>query len=206
MSREQFLRRVREATGRDPKAPISLPPLPPAPSTPREVGELVERFRLEQEAVLGRVHVVRSNTEARATLRAVLEGAKTYIRSPHALIDDAGLEEVVRELGLRAVPAADADVGITGCEFAVAATGSVALSSVWGRLAALLPPHHVVVLEASQLVYDINDAYLLIEQQELPGAWGMHTGPSRSADIEQTMALGVHGPGRVDVIVLWRDE
>jgi L-lactate dehydrogenase complex protein LldG len=166
---------------------------------------MVERFRLEQEAVLGRVHVVGSADEAREALRTVLDGARSYIRSPHALLDAVGLGEVAAALGLETAPPESADVGVTGCELAVAATGSVGLSSSWGRLAALLPPHHVVVLSADQLVWDINDAYALLARAELPGAWGMHTGPSRSADIEQTMALGVHGPGRVDVIVLLPD-
>lgn len=202
MSRERFLARIREATGRDPKAPVSLPPPPPAPSVEKDAAAMVERLRLEQEAVLGRVHVVGSAGEACETLRTVLDGARSYIRSPHALLDEVGLEGVAVDLGMVLASAENAEVGVTGCELAVAATGSVGLSSSWGRLAALLPPHHVVVLSADQLVWDINDAYALLARSELPGAWGMHTGPSRSADIEQTMALGVHGPGRVDVIVL----
>ncbi len=202
MSRDLFLRRVRDATGRDQKAPVPLPPPPPEPSGTKPVAELVARFQIEQVAVLGRVSVVSSVAEARAVLRALLVGAGTYIRSPHALLDEVGLPGVARELELEQVEAAEAAIGVTGCELAVAATGSIALSSAWGRLAALLPPHHVVVMTADQLVFDLNDAYLLLAKRDLPGAWGMHTGPSKSADIEQTMALGVHGPGRVDVIVL----
>lgn len=205
MSRELFLHRVRDATGRDQKAPVALPPAPPQPSDTKTVTEMLERFKLEQEAVLGRVSIVPSLTEARTTLRELLLGVGTYIRSPHPLLDSVGLPELARELELEPVAAADAEIGVTGCELAVAATGSIALSSEWGRLAALLPPHHVVILTADQMVYDLNDAYLLLAQRDLPGAWGMHTGPSKSADIEQTMALGVHGPGKVDVIVLLPD-
>ncbi len=202
MSRELFLHRVREATGRDQKAPVPLPPAPPQPSDVKAVIEMVERFKLEQEAVLGCVSIVPSLTEARAALRGLLLGVGTYIRSPHPLLDDVGLPELAKEMGLKHLAAAEAEIGVTGCELAVAATGSIALSSEWGRLAALLPPHHVVILTADQMVYDLNDAYLLLAQRDLPGAWGIHTGPSKSADIEQTMALGVHGPGKVDVIVV----
>lgn len=202
MSREHFLQRVREATGRDIKAPVSLPPPPPAPSAQRTTQELVERFKVEQNAVLSRVHLAHSTDKARSILREILAGAATYIRSPHSVLDEVDLPGVAEEVGLRKAEAADADVGVTGCEFAVAATGSIALSSAWGRVAALLPPHHVVVLRSGQLVYDLNDLYTLLAKQERPAAWGMHTGPSKSADIEQTMALGVHGPGRVDVVVL----
>ena len=202
VSRELFLRRVRDATGRDQKAPVPLPPPPPEPSGTKPVAELVARFQIEQAAVLGRVSVVSSVAEARTVLRALLVGAGTYIRSPHGLLDEIGLPELALDLELEQVEAAGAAIGVTGCELAVAATGSIALSSEWGRLAALLPPHHVVVMTADQMVYDLNDAYLLLAKRDLPGAWGMHTGPSKSADIEQTMALGVHGPGRVDVIVV----
>ena len=205
MSRELFLHRVREATGRDQKAPVPLPPAPPQASAAKSVTEMVERFKLEQEAVLGRVSIVPSLADAQAALRELLLGVETYIRSPHPLLDNVGLPELARELELEHAEAAGAAIGVTGCELAVAATGSIALSSEWGRLAALLPPHHVVILTADQMVYDLNDAYLLLAQRELPGAWGMHTGPSKSADIEQTMALGVHGPGKVDVIVLLQD-
>jgi L-lactate dehydrogenase complex protein LldG len=103
---------------------------------------------------------------------------------------------------LKLLESKDADVGITGADYAVAATGSVALSSRYGRLATLLPFHHVVLLCASQILPDLEDLYAQLGSLELPSAWGMHTGPSKSADIEQTMALGVHGPGIVDVIVI----
>lgn len=201
MKREDFLRRVREATGRAPEAPLSPPPAPIAPAPPTgDARALAERFRREHEAVLGRAHVVASPQEARAVLTGLLRDHRTLARSPHALLNEVGLAEAAPHL--REASPADADVGVTGAEFGIAATGSVVLSSSWGRLAALLPDHHVVVLRASQLVPDVEDAYHRLDPAAMPGAWGFHTGPSKSADIEQTMALGVHGPGRVDVIVI----
>jgi len=197
---EEFLRRVREATGRAPEAPVPPPPEPVRPSAPAEARELVERFVREHEAVLGRAHVTATPSEAREVLTGLLHGAATFVRSPHVLLDELGLAEVTRDLS--PVAPAEADVGVTVAAFGVAATGSVAFESAWGRLAALLPDRHVTVLRASTLVPDVADAYLLLDPARLPGAWGFHTGPSKSADIEQTMALGVHGPGRVDVIVL----
>lgn len=204
MKRQDFLERVRAATGRNPKAPITRPPEAPKASSPQSDEVRAERFKLECERVLGRVQLVRSKDEARDALSKALEGAKSYIRSPHVILDEVGLTQLASGLSLE--KASLADVGITGCEGAIAATGSVALSSSWGRLAALLPYRHVVVLRADQIVPDLEDWYLhmaeLARSGTLPGAWGMHTGPSKSADIEQTMALGVHGPGKVDVIVI----
>jgi L-lactate dehydrogenase complex protein LldG len=200
MNREDFLERVRNATGRSPKAPPMRPPLPPKPSEPQSLISLTERFKLEHERVLGEVHVVRSLEDAGAMLGTLLEGKKSFIRSSHEILDQVGLMQLSQNL--QALGAADAEVGITGCEGGIAATGSVGFSSHWGRLAALLPYHHIVVMRADQLVPDLEDWYLKLSMTELPGAWGMHTGPSKSADIEQTMALGVHGPGKVDVILL----
>lgn len=204
-ARERFLARVRAATGRSADAPAPVPPAPPEPSPAVDSVRLAERFAAELERVHGTVTLARTREEARASLAAALGGASSLVRSPHAVLDELGLDDLARELGLRTETPERADVGITGCELAVAATGSYALSSACGRLAALLPPAHVVVLRASQLVPDLPDLYLDLAGRELPGAWGVHAGPSKSADIEQTMALGVHGPGVVHAIVLLDD-
>ncbi len=204
MNREDFLERVRNATGRSPKAPAMRPPLPPKPSEAQSLPSLAERFKLEHERVLGEVHVVKSLEDATQMLATLLEGKKSFIRSNHAILDQIGLKNLTTNL--QALEAKDAEVGITGCEGGIAATGSVGFSSHWGRLAALLPYHHIVFLRADQLVPDLEDWYLKLSMTELPGAWGMHTGPSKSADIEQTMALGVHGPGKVDVILLLEES
>lgn len=196
MNKADFLRRVREAAASGGQAPAL--PAAVSPSPPQEARALAERFAREHAAVLGHAYLVETAEEARALLAELLAGAKTFARSAHALLDEVGLGL----LPLTPAPPEKAEVGVTGCEWAIAATGSVVLSSEWGRLAALLPYRHVVVLRASQIVPDLQDAYLRLDPAHLPGAWGFHTGPSKSADIEQTMALGVHGPGRTDVVVL----
>ena len=204
MKRQEFLERVRNATGRNEKAPVTRPPEAPKPSNPIAPDQLVAQFKAMNESVLGAVHVVQNATRARATLAQLLRDTTSFIRSPHAILDELGLNELTSSLTLES--ARNADVGITGCEAAIAATGTVVLSSGWGRLSALLPYRHIVVLRASQILPDLEDWYLemgrLARIGTLPGAWGMHTGPSKSADIEQTMALGVHGPGKVDVVLM----
>ncbi len=198
MNRADFLARVRDATGRNPKAPITRPPTHPSLNAAQDARVLAERFKLENERVLGKVHLVESLQDARESLKALLVGKTSYVSSSHEILKDFSLEQN----GLTSLAPKDADVGITGADFAVAATGSLAFSSKHGRLATLLPFHHVILLKASQILPDIEDLYAKLGLLELPSAWGMHTGPSKSADIEQTMALGVHGPGKVDVIVI----
>lgn len=202
LARERFLERVRAATGRAPDAPVPVAPASPAPSPTADPAQLAQRFAAELERVHGTVTLARTRDEAREALAATLANATSLVRSKHAILDELGLDDLARDRGLRTESPERADVGVTGCEIAVAATGSYALSSARGRLAALLPPAHVVVLRASQLVPDLPDLYLNLAARELPGAWGIHAGPSKSADIEQTMALGVHGPGVVHAIVL----
>ncbi len=198
MNRADFLARVRDATGRNPKAPITRPPDPPSLSADQDARVLAQRFKLENERVLGKVRLVDSFDDARESLKELLVGKTSYVNSSHEILKEFALEQN----GLELVAPKDADVGITGADFAVAATGSLAFSSSHGRLATLLPFHHIILLKASQILPDIEDLYAKLGSQTLPSAWGMHTGPSKSADIEQTMALGVHGPGQVDVIVI----
>lgn len=95
-----------------------------------------------------------------------------------------------------------ADACITGCEALVARTGSFLLSSrqPMGRVSPVFFPVHIVVAFAKQLVPDIGDGLQLIQQrygENLPSMINMNTGPSRTADIEKTLVVGVHGPREV---------
>jgi len=89
--------------------------------------------------------------------------------------------------------------GITGCEFLVARTGSVVVSSATesGRQMNVFPPVHIVLAHISQLVNYPEDAYAAIQEKygdSLPSSISTITGPSRTADIEKTLVLGAHGP------------
>jgi L-lactate dehydrogenase complex protein LldG len=91
---------------------------------------------------------------------------------------------------------------ITGCEALVARTGSFLLSSrqPLGRVSPVFFPVHIVVAFARQLVPDIADALRLMQQrygENLPSMINLNTGPSRTADIEKTLVVGVHGPKEV---------
>ena len=89
--------------------------------------------------------------------------------------------------------------GITGCEFLVARTGSVIVSSdsESGRQMNVFPPVHIVLAHVSQLVDYPEDALVAIQKKyenSLPSSITTITGPSRTADIEKTLVLGAHGP------------
>ncbi|MGC8968815.1 MAG: LutC/YkgG family protein, partial [Thermus sp.] len=95
-------------------------------------------------------------------------------------------------------------LGLSYALFAVAETGSVALSSEEGRRVQLLPPTHLVFVEAGRVYGTLLEA--LEDLQSLPSALALHSGPSKSADIGQVMVKGVHGPGRLVVAVLTGPE
>lgn len=89
--------------------------------------------------------------------------------------------------------------GITGCEFLVARTGSVLVSSASqsGRQLNVFPPLHIVLAHVSQLVSYLDEALVAVQQKygdHLPSIVSTITGPSRTADIEKTLVLGAHGP------------
>lgn len=96
----------------------------------------------------------------------------------------------------------NAEACITGCEMLVARTGSVLLTSKQnlGRMAPVYYPVHLVFAYANQIVPDIEDAFNVLRKRygsELPSMINLTTGPSRTADIEKTLVVGVHGPGEI---------
>ena len=96
----------------------------------------------------------------------------------------------------------DCDASITTCESLVARTGSILLSSASasGRTVSVYAPVHICIANTSQLVYDIKDSLKQISTKygnNLPSLISLATGPSRTADIEKTLVVGVHGPKEV---------
>jgi len=98
------------------------------------------------------------------------------------------------------------DASITSCEFLIARTGGIVMTSVHqGRIPSVYAPVHVCIATTSQLVYDIKDGLNGLKEkyrQYLPSLITFATGPSRTADIEKTLVVGVHGPKEVYCFVI----
>lgn len=97
---------------------------------------------------------------------------------------------------------ADCDVSVTGCECLVARTGTIVMTSAQesGRSTSVYAPVHICIAYSDQLVYDIKDALQLVKDKynnAIPSLITFATGPSRTADIEKTLVVGVHGPKEV---------
>jgi len=96
---------------------------------------------------------------------------------------------------------ANCDAAITTCEQLIARTGSIVMSAAQqsGRTVSVYAPVHICIAYTSQLVYDIGDALknVQLKYPQLPSLITLATGPSRTADIEKTLVVGVHGPKEV---------
>ncbi len=97
---------------------------------------------------------------------------------------------------------ADCDISVTGCECLVARTGSIVMSAAqsMGRTASVYAPIHICIAFTNQLVYDVKDALQMIKEKykdKIPSLITFASGPSRTADIEKTLVVGVHGPKEV---------
>lgn len=97
---------------------------------------------------------------------------------------------------------ANADIGITEADFAIADTGTLVLLSDFSkpRLVSALPPVHIAILEKTNIVPNIHSLFPRI--MDSCSCISFITGPSRTADIELNLTLGVHGPGKVAVIIV----
>ncbi|GAB3414632.1 LutC/YkgG family protein [Niabella aquatica] len=102
---------------------------------------------------------------------------------------------------------ATCDAAVTGCEYLVARTGSIVMSAAGpsGRNTSVYAPVHICIAYTSQLVYEVKDALEALKDKygaHLPSLITFATGPSRTADIEKTLVVGVHGPKEVYVFLV----
>ena len=124
-------------------------------------------------------------------------------------LEEKLIENVASQLSDRLVKTnlAGCDVSITGCEYLVARTGSIVMSAAQrsGRSTSVYAPIHICIAFTNQLVYDVKDALQAAKDKygnNLPSLITFATGPSRTADIEKTLVVGVHGPKEVYVFLV----
>jgi L-lactate dehydrogenase complex protein LldG len=109
-------------------------------------------------------------------------------------------EQLTERLTNQDLPGCDA--AITGCECLVARTGSIVISAAQqqGRTTSVYAPVHICIAFSNQVKSDIKDALQFLKEKygdNLPSLISFATGPSRTADIEKTLVVGVHGPKEV---------
>jgi L-lactate dehydrogenase complex protein LldG len=174
-------------------------PLPPSPD------DLVAHFRERALKLSSDVLETADRSEV-PTLLARYLGERKLPVSGVCWPSLAGLPWNVAGLEMQSRPAKDQDmVGVTGAFCAIAETGTLMLLSGAETPAttSLLPETHVAILDPRRIVATMEDAWDLMrkEYRQPPRAVNFISGPSRTADIEQTVTLGAHGPYRVLLIL-----
>lgn len=123
------------------------------------------------------------------------------------------LAEALRQSGCEVLTehfragAAQASAGVTGANFALADTGTVVLDSTDEalRLASTLPQRHFVILDPRKILADGLAAVgplRVLHRRQSPDFIAFITGPSRTADIERVLTIGVHGPAELHILLL----
>jgi len=178
---------------------------------------LVEIFRDNLEAVGGHCVVTRSEPEVVAALRDIMCGLQmTALRARRIALSNAPtLEPLLRQMETEVEEIAvcpstaelfDYDVGVSTAQAAIAETGTLVLESESERhrLVSLVPAVHIAIIEATSICLTLGEALAAVrrgESAEVSPTITFITGPSRTADIELTLAIGVHGPQELYVIV-----
>ena len=197
-------------------------------------GDLLTKFEIELSRVGGQFYFADSARAAceyvRGLASAVVEtvgvetnGVETVVGWDSQLIREIGLAEMLEQSEMDFIAdagklssdefirkATEASIGITGVDYALADTGTLVLISGRGRARAvsLLPPIHVALVKAAQVISGLEDLFVSLKvekgfsNQNISSAITFITGPSRTADIELTLVVGVHGPQQLHVILL----
>ncbi|MGA3023599.1 MAG: lactate utilization protein [Bryobacteraceae bacterium] len=210
MNREAMLERVRMALGRKPGQPPEPPPLVYLPVVASSAEQRIALFTAALEELAGRVVRCPSRQAAREAVRALTAGR-------HAVASHASylkacaittLENVDSEFsgdGAYRRACAEADVGITSADYALADTGTLVMISgaEESRLVSLLPPAHIAVVPVSRLLENLDELLVRVPgPADGTSSMVLITGPSRTADIEQILVRGVHGPGEITAILV----
>ena len=165
-------------------------------------GSLDSCFQAELALIGGESFSFKTDVELYAGLNSFL--VEKRFSAVYSCLPD--IQNLLPNVSLNGEPYAEMDAAITECEFLVARTGSVLISSAsyGGRQLNVFPPVHIVIAKRSQLVPFVTDALQALQEKylgALPSLVSLISGPSRTADIEKTLVMGAHGPRELYVFI-----
>ena len=166
---------------------------------------LSQEFKTNLELIGGQVILCKTKSEITDQVKLICEGKK----QDKLFCPDPVFQNLLN--GIVKTESEETDflslnIGLTGCEFLVAHLGSVLISSaqISGRRLNVFPETHIVVAHEGQIVDYLDSAIEKLQEKyknKLPSVISNITGPSRTADIEKTLVMGMHGPKSLVVIV-----
>jgi len=207
-AREQILQQARAALGGGEDHPA-------APAARIRIPEVGVEARIEAlfravSGLAGKTFLADSPAEAREYVADVIGGGPA-VASNAPLLRECGIA------GLAAVQngftdgealrqaCASAAFGITSADYALADTGTLVMlaSPEEARMVSLLPPVHIAVVPRARILSGLDELFMMVPRPgEITSSLVLITGPSRTADIEQILVRGVHGPGEIHILVL----
>ncbi|MEO5649929.1 MAG: lactate utilization protein [Ginsengibacter sp.] len=206
-SKEKILKKIREALSNTVPLPFSKSEgnssvFPP----PKQELEIL--FAEEFTKVLGKFAFCINEADLKIQLKNLI----TQKKLQHIYCVEDTLLKIFEGQGFPKVnqsTLADCDASVTSCHYLVARTGAIVMSSAQqsGRTVSAYAPVHICIANVDQLVFETRDAIKLLKDtygSKLPSFITFAAGPSRTADIEKTLVVGVHGPQEVYVFLIDR--
>ncbi len=210
MEKAHILHKIRTAVGRSAGEPPAVLPPPRLRIPEMSLQGRVEAFCRAIEKLAGKTFLASTPSEARAYVAGVIVG-RTAVVSNAPLLEHCGISALpsvqsgITDLAALREASSAADVGVTSAAYALANTGTLVMlsSREEARMISLLPPVHVAVVPRDKILTGLDE---LLSVLPTPAAetssMVLITGPSRTADIEQILVRGVHGPGEIHVVIV----
>ncbi len=220
---DAFFQHIANRLGR---ARITEKPVQPVRGVPEfwksyqlSTDERIELFMKNWQSMGGEAKRFAAKEELAEHIKEIVinMSARHLIRANHPLLNELGIDEILPEVDMTVwkrdsqvdllEKAAGADIGITVVDFAIAHTGTVVVASGpdKGRSLSLLPTAFMAIIRAEDVRTRMGEVMTEIHKwngSKMPAGIHFITGPSRSADIENDLTIGVHGPGIVYAFIL----
>ncbi|MCX7780588.1 MAG: lactate utilization protein [Negativicutes bacterium] len=173
-----------------------------------------EEFAARAASVAAEVIRVKTIAEIPDVLSQLVQNvsAKKIVMTENRYVKAAGLIDLFKSMQIETYTSGPdirahcdtADLGLSAVEFGIAETGSVCQDAyaVEDRLVSTLPPIHAVFLNSNYILPSIESAVEVFSNVFERGYLSLITGPSRTADIERVLTIGVHGPSRFIIIAV----
>lgn len=181
--------------------------------TGQNIDELFNTFKEKAEAFTVKVIRCASSEEAEsAIVNAIKEGNfKKVVSVPLKKVNLEAVKQQASEGGIEFITdlnrevVEQADLGITEFSLGISTLGTVIqdATDVYDRLVSALPPTHLAIINTNSLVPTFEDSLEVIQKiygDEIPNYMAFITGPSKTADIERVLTIGVHGPEHLIIV------
>ena len=204
-SKEKILKKIREALSNS--TPLPFPKSEGTSSVfPPPTEELEILFAEEFTKLLGKFAFCINETDAKNQIKKLISQQNWE----NVYCNEKELLNLFKEFTeVKKSSLANCDAAITSCNYLVARTGAIVMSSSQqsGRTVSAYAPVHICIAYVDQLVFDTRDALKDLKRKyanNIPSFITFAAGPSRTADIEKTLVVGVHGPKEVYVFLIER--